>query len=431
MHETPPRNPSDGTVGDPPASPRAPRRRFPRAALVTLGLATVALLLVVAGFVRLTGLVGAIQGLSTPAAITPAIGRIGDDTGVAPAPAMDAAPAEAGAAGDTRPSEPRPGAPAGAAGSVATSEDRPALPPRRQASTPAAGEDEPDRSGPGWLDGFADDAGQTVAGIASAAGLNDAQLRPLTILLMGVDARAGEAIDVGVRPDALALLRLDPATGACRMLAVPRDTRTELPGYGLTKVNHALAVGGVPLQRRVVEQLVGLDIDRFVLIDLRALEEVVGIVGGVTLDVPEAFVAADGTPIDAGRQTLDGPQVLAYVQYRGGPDGDLGRIRRQQQVLRALLAKASDLEVLPTVAGLLPVLEDHLRTDLTPAEIVGLAQRFRSSCTPDSLSVAMLDGTTATFNDPLVHQSLSYVVIDEAEIAREREQFLTGAADER
>ena len=41
-------------------------------------------------------------------------------------------------------------------------------------------------------------------------------------------------------------------------MSIPRDTRTELPGYGLSKVNHALAVGGIPYQLMVTEKLLGI-----------------------------------------------------------------------------------------------------------------------------------------------------------------------------
>src|SRR5690606_5259958 len=63
------------------------------------------------------------------------------------------------------------------------------------------------------------------------------------VLMMGVDARPGEAIDVGVRPDSLFVVYLDGSNGSCRVLSIPRDTRTTLPGYGQSKINHALAVG--------------------------------------------------------------------------------------------------------------------------------------------------------------------------------------------
>jgi len=261
-------------------------------------------------------------------------------------------------------------------------------------------------------------------GVAAAGSGGAVADRPLTVLVMGVDARPGQPIDIGVRPDALGVLRLDPAAGTCRLLTVPRDMRAELPGYGPSKVNHALVVGGVPYQRRVVEGLLGLEIDRFILVDFGGVEAVVESVGGLTLDVSEEFTAADGLSFAAGEQTLDGARVLAYARYRGGPEGDLGRIERQQQVLRALLARAPAIEIGPLLGRLLPSLEGHLRTDLAPAEILALVRRFRPSCTGETLWTATLDGTTATFADPLVRQPLSYLVVAETEIARKRALLL-------
>ena len=276
-----------------------------------------------------------------------------------------------------------------------------------------------DRANQGWPSDLALDPDRMPSRLASTA-VRDVTDRPLTVLVMGVDARPGEPIDVGVRPDALGVLRLDPAAGTCRLLAVPRDTRADLPWYGPSKVNHGLVVGGVPFQRRVVEGLLGLEIDRFVLVDFAAVEAIVEAVGGVTLDVPQAFTTGDGRSFPAGAQTLDGPAVLAYARYRDGPDGDLGRIGRQQQVLRALLERMPDLELGPALAGLLPLLEEHVRTDLSPAEIVGLARRFRPSCTGETLWLGVLDGATATLDDPLVGQPLSYLLVEEAEIDRKR-----------
>ncbi len=174
----------------------------------------------------------------------------------------------------------------------------------------------------------------------------------------------------------------------------------------------------------MVEGFIGIEIDRFVLVDFAAVEGIVEAVGGLRLDVPEGFVAANGRRFEAGEQRLDGASVLAYAQYRGGPDGDLGRIARQQQGLRALLAAAPSLDVVPTVNALLPMFNEHVRTDLSLAEIVALAQRFRSSCTAETVSMEMLDGTPATFPDPLVQRPLSYLVVDETELARKRAMLL-------
>jgi LCP family protein required for cell wall assembly len=240
----------------------------------------------------------------------------------------------------------------------------------------------------------------------------------VTILVMGVDARPGEPIDQGVRPDSLMVVRLNPETGSCRVLALPRDTRVDLPGYGLSKINHALAVGGIPYEQLVVEQYLGLAIDHYVLIDFTGFSELVDDVGGIDILVPEAFTASDGTFFQAGQQHMNGTQALAYSRFRGDADGDFGRIKRQQQLIQALMAKASDINPVEAVTQLVPSLGDRLRTDLGQSDMLSLAEQYGTSCTDDSVEFLTLDGSIATFDDPLLNMPLSYVVIDEAELRR-------------
>lgn len=268
-----------------------------------------------------------------------------------------------------------------------------------------------------------DGVGNTIAGLtggaAVAAGLQEENPpRTMNILLMGVDARPGEAIDVGVRPDALAVLHLDADTGSCRMLAIPRDSRIELPGYGLSKANHALAVGGIPYQQQVVERFLGIPIDHYGLIDFAGIERLVDMVGGVTIEVPESF-SVGGTTFASGTQTLNGKRALLYARYRGGADGDFGRIGRQQQILRAVLRSASTSNPLALVPRMLPVLEDHTRTSFDPAEMIDIATHFRSTCNEQTLETRTLAGTVATFPDPLLNLDLSYVIVDDAEVRKQ------------
>jgi LCP family protein required for cell wall assembly len=241
---------------------------------------------------------------------------------------------------------------------------------------------------------------------------------------MGVDARPGEAIDIGVRPDSLMIVRLNPDTGSCHLLAIPRDTRTELPGYGLTKVNHALAVGGIPYQLQVVELLLGIEVDRYVLIDFTGFQQLVDAVGGVKITIAEGFTAANGTVFEPGELVLNGAQALAYSQWRGGPDGDFGRIQRQQQMLRALVAKAASLNIVRSIDELLPAVADHLRTDLSTTEMASIGTEYRDSCPENSIEMQRLEGYGATYDDPLLMLPLYYIVVDEAEIRRRVEELL-------
>lgn len=288
-----------------------------------------------------------------------------------------------------------------------------------RAAVATAGTAKPDDGGlfAGVRDAAAN-VGNLAGGAAVAAGVKDAPGGALNILVMGVDARPGEPIDIAVRPDALMVLHLNPATGSCRILSVPRDTRTTLPGYGQSKVNHALMVGGIPYERLVVEQLLGLKLDHYVVVDFTAFKELVDAVGGVTVAVPSAFTM-EGITFHPGSQRLNGTQALAYARYRGGPDRDLGRIRDQQHILQALLQKASGRDVVADVNSLLPALAAHVRTDLSPAQIVGLADQYRSTCTAGSLRLSELKGHVAQYEDPLFKQVMDCLVVDDGEIRSE------------
>lgn len=248
---------------------------------------------------------------------------------------------------------------------------------------------------------------------AKAAKNDDA----ITILVMGVDSRPGEAIDIGVRPDSLMVLRLDPSTGSCRTLAIPRDTRTELPGYGQSKINHALAVGGIPYEKQVVENLTGLKIDHYMLIDFSGFQTLVDAVGGIQIDVPDAFAIDQYIYFNAGPQTMDGKHALAYARWRGGADGDFGRIARQQLVLRALIRKGAGLDVVRSLNELLPAVQDNIRTDLGATDMARLGIDYRSTCTDQSVEMIRLEGYDAWFQDPLLNMQLEYIVVDEAEVA--------------
>lgn len=262
--------------------------------------------------------------------------------------------------------------------------------------------------------------GGMTSGAAAAVGITqpDEPAQGVNILLMGVDARPGEAIDVGVRPDALMVLHLNPANGSCRVLAIPRDTRTELPGYGLTKINHALAVGGIPYERQVVEQFLGITIQHYGLIDFSGLTDLVNAVGGVTIDNDYAF-STNGMDFPLGVQHLNGDQALTFSRYRYGPDGDFGRVRRQQMVIRALVKQGASLNTVTELTRLVPALQTHTRTDLTVPQMIALAQKYGPTCTSTTLDMKELQGTVANFQDPMLHMELSYVVIDPQEVKSE------------
>ena len=237
----------------------------------------------------------------------------------------------------------------------------------------------------------------------------------ITILMMGVDARDGEAIDIGVRPDSLSVLHINPETRTCRTLSIPRDTRTELPGYGQSKINHALSVGGVRYQQLVVQNLLGIGVDHFALVDFAGVVGAVDALGGVDVVNDTAF-EMDGHQFAVGELHLTGEEALAYSRFRGNDEGDFGRQRRQQDVIKAMLAKGDSLDVARAIPSILGSIEGHFKTDLSVTQLVRMASTYRDYCTSTTMETASIDGTVTTAYDEMMQQDLSFVIVDLAEI---------------
>ena len=168
-----------------------------------------------------------------------------------------------------------------------------------------------------------------------------------TFLLVGTDSRAGEpttgaaagpdATPGSQRSDVIMLGTLAPDGGAASVVSIPRDSWVDVPGRGMNKINAAYAFGGAPLLVRTVEQLTGVRVDHFGVIDFAGFTSLVDSVGGIDVTVARATSNA-GVDFAAGENHLDGTQALAYVRQRYDlPGGDLARAARQQNAMKALL----------------------------------------------------------------------------------------------
>jgi LCP family protein required for cell wall assembly len=239
----------------------------------------------------------------------------------------------------------------------------------------------------------------------AAAGENDAVGLPtpqpaqssgrMNVLLMGIDQRPDET-GVGGDPgrtDSLMLVSLDFDDQLVSMVSIPRDGFVVIPGHGNERVNAAYAFGeldqrgaGPALAERTVEQLFGVKIDRYALVDIHSMERVIDSLGGVWIDNPYRLVDYEyptddyrtiTIDIPSGRQLMDGVTAVEYARTRH-PDSDYGRQGRQQQVLLAIRDRALQLDVVPRIPQLLPEVHDLVHTDISLVEAVQLVNFGRS-----------------------------------------------------
>ncbi|MFP5415874.1 MAG: LCP family protein [Actinomycetes bacterium] len=177
----------------------------------------------------------------------------------------------------------------------------------------------------------ADTPGQVyvLAGSDSREGLSAAE-----------QERLGTGSDAGQRTDTIMLLYVPPG-GRATLLSVPRDSYLTIPGHGKNKVNAAYAIGGPPLLVATLEQNTGVRVDGFAEIGFGGFAGVVDAVGGIEMCPATAIKDRDSNlDIPAGCQQMDGATALGYVRMRkADPEGDLGRAKRQREMVSALAKK--------------------------------------------------------------------------------------------
>lgn len=223
------------------------------------------------------------------------------------------------------------------------------------------------------------------------------QDRFVYILLMGDDRRPGES---RARTDTLIVVAVDKKSGDAAMVSIPRDSRVEVPGYGMTKINHAGAYGGPPLSIRTVNQLTGLSINHYVRIDFTGLERLIDQVGGVDVFVQ----ASDADPGSV--QHLNGRQAVSFVRQRKTyAAGDFARMDNQQRVLLQMSKALRSPQTIARIPNIVSALEGHLDTDMSTDELTALANKMSGR----PIASMVLTGKSERI------ENLSYVVLDEAQ----------------
>ncbi|CAM5322720.1 MULTISPECIES: LCP family protein [Streptomyces] len=213
-------------------------------------------------------------------------------------------------------------------------------------------------------------------------------------LIVGSDSRDGMTDDdkkrlhtgsaEGKRTDSMMILHV--GSNGNTMVSLPRDSEVEIPSFKgsesgklfpaqgrRVKLNAAYAEDGPELLVRTVEYNTGLRIDHYAEIGFGGFANIVDALGGVEMDIPKAFKdKKSGADFQAGEQTLDGQQALAFVRTRYAFAGsDLDRTKNQQKFLATLANQAATPSTVLNPFRLYPTLGAGLDT-LVVDEDMGL-----------------------------------------------------------
>ncbi len=201
--------------------------------------------------------------------------------------------------------------------------------------------------------------------------------------------------DTPARADSMIVMSLDKTKGTVRMLSVPRDSMVHMPPneYHVkrAKLNAAHAYGGPQLLVKTFHDSLGITIQHYAVIKFDGFKKLIDDVGGVEVNVEGALLRNKATGklyrgdlnyddnwgnlhqhMKPGLQTLNGQQAHDYVRFREDIEGDTGRMRRQQQVMRALAKKIMHTSPLE-LPSRIEALRQQFDTDMTDEQLASAA----------------------------------------------------------
>lgn len=227
---------------------------------------------------------------------------------------------------------------------------------------------------------------------------------PLNILVMGSDSRDCSGCDIdgltkgGQRSDTTILLHLSADRKRAYGISIPRDSIVNRPACKTASGsispaasgqmwNAAFSVGGPACTMEQVEQLTGILIDHFVVVDFEGFKSMVDAIGGVQVCIPQTWDdRAHGIYLKAGTRKISGDQALQYVRIRHipGTDGsDLGRIKRQQAFVGSMVNQVLSSNTLANPVKVVKFLNAATKSlTVDPGlknlqKIAGLAEQFK------------------------------------------------------
>jgi len=243
-----------------------------------------------------------------------------------------------------------------------------------------------------------------VSGFYAALKMGQITLLEILLALMPQnDVRGSNILALGIddkgmkRSDTIIVAHIEPRTQRIGVISIPRDTRVEVPGVGFTKINHAYAYGEEGLTKRTVEAFLGITIDHTIKVYVKGVEDLIDKLGGVKINVEKKMYYIDrngGLYVDLkpGPQVLNGKQAIGYLRFRHDAEGDIGRVRRQQDFLTVVASQVMNTGKFWDIPRVINELSSNVVTDLTSREIVSLALHGAKSLREKKVESATVPG---------------------------------------
>lgn len=243
------------------------------------------------------------------------------------------------------------------------------------------------------LEYFIDPPEQNEEGVNNNNNVNHVDGRKdgvYTFLVAGTD-------QISNNTDTIMVGSFDTVNGKLNIVSIPRDTLINIQ-HEVKKANAAYHYANyykdiegssyygtdpvTSMRKELVKSMLGFDVDKYVLVNLEAAEEVVDAIGGVEFDLPQDMNYDSKRQdlhihLNKGPQTLSGEQFVQVMRFRSSyAGGDLERIEMQHKLLRALADQMLTLGNVPNISKVAQIVADNMQTDMNTENIIYFIKEF-------------------------------------------------------
>lgn len=192
----------------------------------------------------------------------------------------------------------------------------------------------------------------------------------ITFLIIGSD-------QYEYNSDVMMLVSLNKATKKIYLTSIMRDCYTYIPtssGKKFAKINSAYGIGGADKLIETIQKDFKIRIDYYASVNFETFTEIVDVMGGIDLNVPQYVADAIGNGCPSGNPVkLSGKYALSFVRVRKcDPDGDVSRTRRQREFINAVIDRSRGLK-LSELVEVFNIILKYVRTDCSSGELIRLA----------------------------------------------------------
>jgi LCP family protein required for cell wall assembly len=226
-------------------------------------------------------------------------------------------------------------------------------------------------------------------------------------LFLGTDER-GDSGEFKGRTDTIMIYHVNSWGKKDVLISVPRDTRVELEGKGINKINAAYVYGGEEMLKNEIFELTGISIDKTMLINFEGFIKVVDTLGGVEITVDEPMHdPMSSSDFDPGTYIMSGEEALAFSRCRKTSGGDFDRVDRQKYLISELMRQKLNASIILKAPQLISIFNQEAKSDFSLFDYINLGTILIFS--DKDIERITLPGKTATID------GISYVLVDEEE----------------